>query len=85
MTTTFTFISDPGHAWLAVDHDALALVNMTARDFSTFSYRHNDMYYLEEDCDAGKFLRAWEKEIGPVAFSEVHQEHTPIRGYRSIR
>lgn len=52
-----TFISDPGHGWLAVPlaeyPDAL--------DYGTgygFVDRHNGFAYLEEDCEAPAFMRA---------------------------
>jgi len=68
--TDFTFHADPGHAWLEVARFELDAVGLSPADFSRYSYQsdRNHMipalariYYLEEDCDAPKFLTAWEK------------------------
>lgn len=53
----YTFFSDPGHAWLRVprkDIDALGI----ADKISSYSYQKKDYAYLEEDKDAGTFLKA---------------------------
>jgi hypothetical protein len=47
------WVSDPGHAWLAV---RLPLVLASGFKPSTFSYRFGGMAFLEEDCDAGEYL-----------------------------
>lgn len=62
----FTFFIDPGHGWLRVYADDLRQVGMCAADFSRYSYQANGpykglRYYLEEDCDAPKFLEAWKR------------------------
>ncbi len=80
MTTTqttqqakrFTFHDDPGHAWLEVTIADLEDVGLKPDDFSTFSYLRSFLkpptsateMYLEEDCDAGKFIRAFEAKHG---------------------
>jgi hypothetical protein len=53
-----TWHVDPGHAWLQVHRETLEDFNLSAGDFSEFSYADSHYLYLEEDCDAGKFLRA---------------------------
>ena len=49
----YTFISDPGHAWLRVP-----LAEIRGLDISSFSFRDANYAYLEEDLDAGTFMRA---------------------------
>jgi len=62
---TFTFYSDPGHAWLKVSGLALLRAGLyPSLDFSSCSYWKRDkagelFFYLEEDCDAGIFLAAY--------------------------
>lgn len=82
----FTFYTDPGHGWLEVSAADLRGVNLSAASFSRFSYRKGaDLYYLEEDCDAGKFLAAWEaKHNRKPDIRDVHQEHTFIRNLPRI-
>jgi len=76
--TKFTFHSDPGHAWLSVLPEHLADVGLKPTDFSGFSYksRGGEVYYLEEDCDAGKFIDAYKAKHGPDSFtySELHTD-----------
>lgn len=52
-----TYLQDPGHGWLIVP---AALVRSLGVRPSPYSYhdRASDMAYLEEDCDAGAFMRA---------------------------
>lgn len=81
---TFTFYSDPSHGWLKVSRaDALAL-GFTAKDFSRFSYiADGGTLYLEEDCDAGKFLAAFEAKHGKPTIKESHcNGQSRIRRYR---
>ena len=54
---TLVWHVDPGHAWLQVHRETLEDFNLSAGDFSEFSYADSHYLYLEEDCDAGKFLR----------------------------
>ena len=52
----FTFHTDPGHGWLEVSVSGLESVGFTTSDFSSYSYRSGSRVYLEEDCDAPKFI-----------------------------
>jgi len=62
----YQFVEDPGHGWLGVPMDEL--VNLGIVDNIT-PYSYHDtakgMVWLEEDCDAGTFLRA--KTDGTIA------------------
>lgn len=51
-TITLDFHSDPSHGWLAVPMEILG-------DFqpSQFSYTNGFIAFLEEDCDAGAFIK----------------------------
>ncbi|MGI9295169.1 MAG: hypothetical protein ACR2PS_14415 [Pseudomonadales bacterium] len=57
MDTKYTFISDPGHAWLKVPHADLIKAGVV-HDISSCSYMDSAFVYLEEDCDAPCFLEA---------------------------
>ena len=61
---TFKFYSDPSHGWLAVPIDYLLDVDINAEQISMYSYIKGKTVYLEEDCDAGKFIAAWEATYG---------------------
>jgi hypothetical protein len=50
------FHYDDGHGWLKVPLSTLAQFGLQCADFSSYSYRNKDCIYLEEDCDATKFL-----------------------------
>jgi hypothetical protein len=55
----FDFHADPGHGWLTVDMEQLKRLGI-ADKISAYSYVSRDrrLAYLEEDCDAGRFLEA---------------------------
>jgi hypothetical protein len=66
MKRTFTFFSDPGHVWLEVPMvlvESLKIENKISR-FS-FKNKNRDVFqmaYLEEDCDAAIFIKAYGEE-----------------------
>ena len=78
----FKFHYDAAHGWLKVHQLDLADIKMRASEFSSYSYRDGEWLYLEEDCDAGKFLSTYDKLFGVGQFSivEVNDgDHSPIR------
>ena len=81
--TEFQFHCDPGHAWLEVSIAQLCMVGLERRDFSTCSYvGHDGSMFLEEDCDAGKFINAYADKYGrdELHFKEVmHKNNAPCR------
>lgn len=64
MTKTFTYFTDPGHGWIRVAPADCVDVGLSAESFSAYSYRDADYLYLEEDCDAAKFVFAFERKHG---------------------
>ena len=83
---TFTFYSDPGHGWLRVDIQSAESVGLEPKDFSRFSYRNSHWLYLEEDCDAGLFIKAYTAKHGtPPHIQEKNTRiRSLIRNYPSI-
>jgi hypothetical protein len=78
---TFRFYQDPGHGWLEVSAQDLRELNLTARDFTTYSYvkATSGLYYLEEDCDAPKFIAAWQEKHGvSIVIVDVYQQRSFI-------
>lgn len=70
---TFTHHSDAAHGWLEVPAKELEALGLSAADFSRFSYVDEygkftgsgvSTLYLEEDCDAMQFIRAYERSHG---------------------
>lgn len=57
----FKFHYDAGHGWLQVHLNDLYDVGLAPADFTKYSYRKDDWLYLEEDLDAGTFIRSYEK------------------------
>lgn len=81
----FTLYYDAGHGWLAVTEAEAAQVGLTEGDFTAYSYKFGDTLYLEEDLDAGVFIRTWEAYRGEVLIHAVdHGSYSPIRNYRSV-
>tara|TARA_R100001244_G_scaffold59072_2_gene49743 strand:+ start:129 stop:389 length:261 start_codon:yes stop_codon:yes gene_type:complete len=76
----FTFTEDPGHAWLPVKRSLLKELGV-ADVISSYSYQEGDTVWLEEDCDAGVFIRAW-KQANPdqhASYGSEYVEDTHIR------
>lgn len=82
---TFDFYTDAGHGWLKVHVYDARDVGLEPEDFTAFSYRKGDHLYLEEDCDAGRFIAAWENAQRKFAFRSIdHGYNSPIRSYERI-
>tara|TARA_R100001230_G_C5669615_1_gene174527 strand:- start:321 stop:662 length:342 start_codon:yes stop_codon:yes gene_type:complete len=62
---TYIFHTDPGHGWLEVPFAMVYLLGIGDK-LSSYSYMKRDCqtFYLEEDCDAGRFIRAYEAKFG---------------------
>ena len=52
---------DPGHGWCETTRSELQRLGI-ADKISTFSYTQGETVYLEEDCDAPKYLEALQAE-----------------------
>ena len=67
----YTFHTDPGHGWLEVGlqelHDLGIYDQITA-----YSYVKGDRAYLEEDCDAGTFIRALKAQGQDFQYNTVN-------------
>ena len=82
----FTLYYDAGHGWLAVTEAEAAQIGLTEGDFSHYSYKFGDTLYLEEDLDAGVFIRTWEAHRGPIVLHAVdHGDYSPIRNYARVQ
>jgi len=82
MEVKFNFYADSGHGWLKVKHQDVIELGIK-NEISSFSYSKNKYDYLEEDCDASLFIKAY-KEDNPnveVKFNEHHSNRTSfVRG-----
>lgn len=77
MRTTFTFLADPGHAWLIVSPADICDLGLSEASFSTCSYQFGDNIGLEEDCDATTFLNAYRAKHGD--FPELLEDQGSCR------
>ena len=81
---TFTFHSDAGHGWvevpLAVLKDLGIADKITSYSYMRTCTRDGVTAYLEEDCDAGTFLKAYTAKHGTKPdFTEDWTEYSFIR------
>jgi hypothetical protein len=80
---TLKFYADPGHGWLAVKINFLVSLGV-AGDISPYSYVRGETAYLEEDCDASRFIKAAKEKGIQVDIKESHTDRrSPIRSYES--
>ena len=94
MQNSFRFFEDSGHGWLEVPI-ALCRELGLAHAITGYSYCKGDNLYLEEDCDAGTFVKAWEAATGkewyvkradgyydrPNEKRVYHDGSSPVRNY----
>ena len=83
---TFQFYSDPGHGWLRVDLASAKAVGLEPSSFSTYSYQQGHWLYLEEDCDASKFIDAFQAKhhFAPPVKNHHSNRESVIRNYPRI-
>jgi hypothetical protein len=85
----FKFYEDPGHGWLAVKVLDLYKLGLSPSDFSCYSYWKGQTVYLEEDCDAPKFIEAFKNahlnRSAPIFQMIEHTGRSPIRTYPCIK
>lgn len=82
MRYTFLKISDSGHGWLAVDRLHLRALGIEG-EISGYSYADGAIVYLEEDCDAEKFLNALEANGDTYFINHQYGEsESAIRGFK---
>lgn len=55
--TPHTYWQDPGHGWLEVRQSDIIILDLMGK-ISGYSYRKGEMVYLEEDQDAGTYIKA---------------------------
>ena len=83
MIKEYTFISDIGHGWLKVPFTELIALGLH-KDISAYSYHRHGMAYLEEDCDAYRFVEASQKIGTRIKFKELTvNRESKIRNYDS--
>lgn len=81
----FNFYSDPAHGWLAVDKNLLRAYGVH-KNISTYSYQSGNTAYLEEDCDAGQFLRELDRRGIAWKVNEIPSNGDSfVRGYRPYK
>lgn len=73
-----TFISDSGHGWLGVPMDVYVESGIQASRFS-YESKKTKTVWLEEDCDAPKFLSAVRGEM------DLEIEEKSVNGDAFIR
>ena len=77
----YTFHEDPGHGWLEVPMEDLRELGVVGK-ITSCSYRKGDTAYLEEDLDCSTFAKAAKAAGWTIKPQWVHEDPTPIRGYR---
>ena len=78
------FHSDPSHGWMAVKLSELKMMGIETQ-ISQHSYVKGKTAYLEEDCDAVKFIEATKAKGITVELkqSPPRDNYSPIRYFKS--
>ena len=79
----FKYYQDPGHGWIAVTKEEIEELGIQ-KAISHFSYLDKDYVYLEEDCDAPMFIKAFFCKLGeePKLQEIVSDNYSFIRGLK---
>jgi hypothetical protein len=78
----FTFHNDAGHGWIEVPLADLRELGID-RIISSYSYERDGRVYLEEDCDASTFVKAYQDRFGrePELVDRYHRGDAPMRSF----
>jgi len=77
----FRFFEDPYSGYVEVPVTMLNLMGI-ADKISSYSYRKDNMAYLEEECDFAVFYDAFVEAYGVAPrYERVYIERNPIRQY----
>lgn len=80
----FTFISTPSHGYLKVPINFLLASGFDKNKISQFSGLSKRFVFLEEDCDATKFINFLNEENGmEVEIKEKHQQRATSHNYNA--
>ena len=75
------YYQDPGHGWIKVPKKKLVELGIHT-EISRYSYMRGSFAYLEEDCDAPRFINALKAHGETYETVEHHADRrSPIRGY----
>lgn len=77
---TYTFHTDPGHAWLQVPLAELVRLGIE-RHITRYSFIDGEFAYLEEDCDYATWATAKAARGEAYTWVDVHADPTPVRNY----
>jgi len=83
----FNHHSDPGHGWVAVKKDLVRELGIIEQ-ITRCSYMQGQSAYLEEDCDAGTFIKAFEARFGvkpQLKTLEPRNSSSPIRSMKTFK
>lgn len=81
----YIYHTDAGHGWLQVKRKELRELRIES-DISEFSYQYLDNVYLEEDVDAGTFLKAMKEQGKPFEIVEKNDgDRSQIRNFAHYR
>ena len=77
------FYEDPGHGWLKVSVKEIIRLGIH-NQISSYSYIRNGSVFLEEDCDATRYIDALKKDGKRLKFTRFHTNRSSkIRSYDS--
>jgi hypothetical protein len=78
---SLNFYCDPGHGWVKIHKNWLALLGIEDK-ISSYSYQRKDYAYLEEDCDLSTLYAAADKAGIAISLKEYHtNKQSKIRSY----
>ncbi|WP_294402944.1 hypothetical protein [uncultured Clostridium sp.] len=79
----FDYYCDPSHGWVKVPYKILMDLGIE-KEITSYSYMLGDNCYLEENCDASLFQRAYEEKYNIKIDLNINygNKRSKIRGYK---
>lgn len=74
----FEFIDTPSHGYLKVHKNYFVSCGFDVTNVSKYSGQDKNYVYLEEDCDAGKFVNFVKDQGTEVEFKETHRNRNNV-------
>jgi len=74
------FINTASHGYLKVDRQTFKDLNFNGSEFSQCSYYQprNNCFYLEEDCDAPKFIKIVKDKGYKINLNEINVDNISL-------
>lgn len=77
---TLDYIQGPSHGWIKISGQVVKHFGFSPSAYSYFDHKNN-VLYLEEDCDAPRFIKLIESKGYKVTHNNIYDEKESVRRF----